>query len=147
MRVGSAGKPADRYLLISQHSVVTCRPRRVNGGLLELAVPGAMGGRSGLGNKETSMCPNEDLVHPKRPGNGFEGERGGTPGRVPGMLVSRSLMHSFARKMGLSGPIPNSPVQVMARRIEATDDKAAIQSKSVLAEYSIQGRVVFVILE
>ena len=93
----------------------------------------------GLGNKETSMCPNEDLVHPKRPGNGFEGERGGTPGRVPGMLVSRSLMHSFVRKMGLSEPIVNSPVQaVMARRIEATDDKAAIQSKSVLAECSIR---------
>ena len=88
----------------------------------------------GLGNKETSMCPNEALVHPMRPGNGFKGERGGTPGRVPGMLLSRSLMHSFVRKMGLSEPIVNSPVQaVMARRIEATDDKAAIQSKSVLA--------------
>ena len=65
----------------------------------------------GLGNKETSMCPNEDLVHPKRPGNGFEGKRVGTPGSVPGMLVSRSLMHSFVRKMGLSEPIVNSLVQ------------------------------------
>ena len=26
LRVGSAGVPADRYLLISQHSVGTCRP-------------------------------------------------------------------------------------------------------------------------
>ena len=34
LRVGSAGEPADRYLLTSQHSVVSCMPRSLNGGLL-----------------------------------------------------------------------------------------------------------------
>ena len=34
LRVGSAGEPADRYLFTSQHSVVTCMPRSLNGGLL-----------------------------------------------------------------------------------------------------------------
>ena len=85
------------------------------------------------------MCPNEDLVHPKRPGNGFEGERGGTPGRVPGMLISRALMHSFVRKMGLSEPILTPWYKVvMERRIGATDIKAAIQSRAFLAECSIR---------
>ena len=34
LRVGSAGGPADRYLFTSQHSVVSCMPRSLNGGLL-----------------------------------------------------------------------------------------------------------------
>ena len=49
------------------------------------------------------------------------------------------IMHSFVRKMCLSEPIVNSPVQeVMARRIGATDDKTAIQTRSFLAECYIR---------
>ena len=73
------------------------------------------------------------------PGTASRSERGGTPGRVPGTLVSWSLMHSFVRKMCLSEPIVNSPVQeVMARRIGVTDDKTAIQTRSFLAECYIR---------
>ena len=34
-------------------------------------------------DKETSVYPNEHLVHPMRSGNGFEERTGGTPGSVP----------------------------------------------------------------
>ena len=44
-------------------------------------------------------------------GTASRSERGGTPGSVPGTLVSRALISCFARKMGFSEPKLNSPVE------------------------------------